>query len=99
MVGLRELFQASLAFQRDLQLGQIQVAGVTEVLQELPIHDLREHLVAVHYAAIRGDVEDDHVGRDLFDDRLQEHGRLRVADTLSKQVGGGIVANLAIGQG
>ena len=51
---------------RDLQLGEVEVLGVAEALEEEPVHDLGQRLVAAPDAAVGGDVEDDGVGRDLL---------------------------------
>ena len=40
--------------------------GVAQALQEEPVHDLGEGLVAAPDAAVGGDVEDDGIGRDLL---------------------------------
>src|ERR1019366_7840997 len=45
----------------DLQLGEIEVLGIAEALEEEPVHDLGQRLVTAPDAAVGGDVEDDGV--------------------------------------
>jgi len=68
LVGCLEFIQTPFFFKRDFKLGKIQVRRITEMLQQLPVHDLGEHLVAVHHAPFGGNVEDNGFGRNLFDD-------------------------------
>ena len=86
MVDLLEIVKLPLSFQRDLQLREIAVIRIIQMLKELPIHDLGQHLVACHYSSGGRDVENNRLRWDLLDDRLDQHLELVVADPLGQQV-------------
>jgi hypothetical protein len=68
LVGGLEVGEPPLGLEGDLELGQVEVLGVAQALEEEPVHDLGQGLVAAADAAIGRDVEDDGVGRDLAGD-------------------------------
>ena len=85
VLGL-EFFESATLFQRDLQLGQVQVLGVAEALQEEPVHDFGDALVACTNASVGRNVEDDCFRRDMLSNASQQDLRLRVSDALRQQL-------------
>jgi len=87
-------------FQVDLQLGDVDVVGITEITHEAAVRDLSHGLVASSHAAISGYIENDGICRDLFGDLLQEHLKLGAVGTTCGEEGGGSLAeDVAVCQG
>ena len=82
--GLEGL-EPPLVLERDLKLGEIQVARVAEALQEEPVHDLGEGLVARPDPPVRRDVEDHRLGRDLLADVPEQDLHLLIARPLREK--------------
>ena len=70
--GGLELIESAVAFEADLELGEIEILGVAEAAQEQPVHDLGQRLVAAADTAVGRDVEDDRVGGDLLGDLVEQ---------------------------
>ena len=85
VLGL-EGVEATRFLQGDLQLGQVEIAGIPEALQKESVHDLGDALVAGADAAVGGDIEDDGLRGDLLGDVAEQHFGLGVADPLGEQL-------------
>ena len=86
-----------LLFQADLQLRQIEILGVPKALQEQPVHDLGQRLVAGPDTSVGRDVEDDGVCRDLLGDRPEQHLHLLVVRPLAEASRRGLAGDLPVG--
>ena len=95
-VGFFESRELSACFQCDFEFSEVEVACVTEALQKEPIHDLSDGLIARTDAAIRGNIEDDGVGRDALRDALENDRELVVADAIREQLCGAGAAHILI---
>ena len=80
--------ELALLLEADLQLREVEILRVAEALEEEPVHDLGQRLVAAADAAVRRDVEDDRMGRDLLVDGLQQDLELVVAGALGEALAG-----------
>jgi hypothetical protein len=88
--------RAALLLEADLELREVEVLRVAEALEEEPVHDLGERLVAAADASVRRDVEDDRVGRDLLVDGLEQDLELLVARAVGEALGGRLARDGAI---
>ncbi len=79
-----ETGELPLLLQADLELRQVEILRVVEALQEQPVHDLGQRLVAAADAAVGRDVEDHGVGRDLLVDAFSRTCELVVAGALGE---------------
>ena len=70
VLGL-EVVEAASFLQGDFQLRQVEVARVTQALQEEPVHDPGDTLVTGEDAVVRRDVENDRLRRNLLGDVAQ----------------------------
>ena len=99
VVRLLEFVEPILAVKRDLQFRQVEVTGVAQALQEEPVHDLRDRLVAGTDAAVRGHIEDHGVGRDMLGDVLEQYLDPGVARASGEQIRGAIAQDAAVLEG
>ena len=97
VLGL-EAVQPALCFQCDLELREVEIACVAQALEEEPVHDLGDALVAGTDTAVGGDVEDDRFGRDLLRDVLEQHLDLWISAALTEQFSGALAKDVAVGE-
>ena len=91
--------EAALLLQGDLQLGEVQVPGITQALQEEPVHDLGDALVTGADAAVGRDIEDNGLGGDLLIDGLEQDLDLRVLAALGEQLARALAEDVPVGDG
>ena len=84
-IGLLEAVKSALLFESDFELCEIEVLGVAEVLEEEPVHDFCDGLVAALDAAVGRHIEDDGVGRDVLDDLFEQNLRFRVPSSMTEE--------------
>src|SRR5690606_916234 len=99
LILVLELPERALLLEADLQLREVEVLRVAEALEEEPVHDLGERLVAAADASVRRDVEDDRVGRDLLVDGLEQDLQLLVSGAVGESLGGRLARDRAIRDG
>src|SRR6266545_4850156 len=90
--------QTTFGFERDLQLRQIEVAGIAQPLQKQAVHDFSDRLIAAADAAIGGYIEDDRLGGNLFVDVREQRLNFWIASTLAEELGCSVALDQAIFQ-
>lgn len=70
--------------ERDLEFGEVEITRIVEALQEEPVHDLGDALVASADASVGRDVEDDRLGGYLLGDVAEQNLDLGIAGTLGE---------------
>ena len=85
--------------QGDFELREIEVPRVAQALEEEPVHDLGDALVAGADAAVGGDVEDHRLGGDVLADVGQQHLDLWIAAPLAEQLAGALAEDVAVLRG
>ena len=71
--------------QCDFQLRKVKIPRIAQALQEEPIHDLGNALIAGADPTICGHIEDHRLGGDLFSDAREQHLGFRIADPLASR--------------
>ena len=71
-------------FQGDFQLREVEIPCIAQALQEEPVHDLRNTLIARTDPPICGDIKDHRLGGDLLSDARQQNLGFRIADALGQ---------------
>src|SRR4051812_47692106 len=64
--------EASIFLEGDLQLGQIEVVGIAQALEEESIHDLGERLIPAANAPVGRDIKYHGVSRDVLRNVLEQ---------------------------
>jgi hypothetical protein len=93
-----ESVEVGVLLQGDLQLREVQVARVPEALQEEPVHDLRDALVAGADAPVGGDVEDDGLGGNALGDVAEQDLNPGIMAALGEELGGPVAQDVAVCQ-
>ena len=97
VLGL-EASKPPIFFERDLQLGEVEIPGVPEAVQEEPVHDLGQRLVACADATVGGHVEDHGVRGDALVDLLEHNLQSLIASTFGQTDRGRFPDHQVIGE-